>query len=194
MNPKKKAILDTVLKFLTQSEHQKPLTISNIAKDLDIGKSTIYEYFDSKEAMLVDTLSMLIDEIITEIIHEDVIDQASFEESFKHHLKQLFDNADKFETLQEYAHHPDVSKLPKALKQNMIAKMQDTTKDVKHYLFKILDKGLNEGVIEPISDDKLAVIEGMIFGSMFVKSDITRNIDELTLINNVYDALVDLHR
>ncbi len=194
MNPKKKAILETVLKFLTEDKNHQSLTISNIAKDLDIGKSTIYEYFDSKESMLIDALTMLVEDIITEIIQEDVIDNEMFETCLKIHLKQVYAHAHKIETLHEYAHHPDIRKLPKEAKLEMIEKLQNTTQNVKTYLLKILDKGLQENVIKPINEDKLAVIEGLIFGSVFLKFDVSRNLDEPTLINHIYEAIVTLHR
>ena len=53
---KRLRILQATQKLLTRQGYEH-LTISRIAQECDIGKGTVYEYFDSKEALLNQALS-----------------------------------------------------------------------------------------------------------------------------------------
>ncbi|MFR4007908.1 MAG: TetR/AcrR family transcriptional regulator [Christensenellales bacterium] len=56
MTDKKLRILQATQKLITQQGYEH-LTISRIAQECGIGKGTVYEYFDSKEALLNQALS-----------------------------------------------------------------------------------------------------------------------------------------
>ena len=56
MTDKKLRILQATQKLITRQGYEH-LTISRIAKECGIGKGTVYEYFDSKEALLNQALS-----------------------------------------------------------------------------------------------------------------------------------------
>ncbi len=186
-------ILKTVLKFLSQNEIDKPLTISNIAQELDIGKSTIYEYFNSKEEMLLSAMNLLNQMILDSLIKPEDL-TLSFEQALKKHLDRLYEHAKKHEMLQEYVNHPDIGKLPREAKQHMMETMHETVHALTKFLRDILDIGVSEGIIKAVGPMRRAVVESLMFGGMFLSTDPFRHFEADALIAETYQAVLTLHR
>jgi AcrR family transcriptional regulator len=55
MQTTKEKILDAVISYIKQPLDLNQVSISDIAKKAEIGKSTIYEYFDNKSALIEET-------------------------------------------------------------------------------------------------------------------------------------------
>jgi len=195
MTHKKHAILEVVLKYLAHDEKNDALTISNIAKDTGIGKSTVYEYFKSKDDMITDALSMLMKKNLETIMDVEGFDTMDFESAFKSHLTKLFELAENKEMVHDYSHHPDIALLPKDKKEKLLYEMHEITKSFQKRLDAILTKGIEEDVLaSPITAIRRQTIESMIFGSVVATVNPFATMDYQAMIGDLYEALLALHR
>ncbi len=62
MQSTKDKILSAVLSHIKEGDNLEQITISKIANEAEIGKSTVYEHFSSKEDMILETYHFLLDE------------------------------------------------------------------------------------------------------------------------------------
>lgn len=194
MNSKKEAILEMVLKYLTQTETDKPLTVSNLAQDLDIGKSTIYEYFDDKESLIIEAIGRLVEKNVAALVEDD-ISSMKFEEAFKSHLHRLYHLAKDHEMLQSYTYHYEIAKLPQKQKHLLYKKIYATIDTAQNRLEVILKKGVDEGVIEPLHHPtRLQTIKALIFGGLASICDPYNDWDADELLDDVFESIVILHR
>jgi AcrR family transcriptional regulator len=54
-------ILDATISYIKQEPNLSQVSISDIAAKADIGKSTVYEYFENKHALIEEAYSYLLD-------------------------------------------------------------------------------------------------------------------------------------
>ena len=195
MNSKREAILEMVLKYLTQADMHKPLTVANLAQDLDIGKSTIYEYFDHKEALIIEAIGLLVDKNVEILLAEDDLASLTFKQAFKSHMQRLHILAKDHEMLQNYTYHYEVAKLPKAKKQLLYERIYSAMDTVEKRLEIILEKGMGEGTIKPLRNPaRLQTIKSLIFGAVASVCDPYNDWDAEALFEDIFEALILLHR
>jgi AcrR family transcriptional regulator len=90
MKPRVKEIHDTVIKMLFGGVESQKITMSNVATHIGLAKSTIYEYFKSKDDMILSAIKQFLDDYT--IYDEDTSDlELGFEEAFKIRIKKLLD-------------------------------------------------------------------------------------------------------
>lgn len=103
--PKKTAIKQVILDAIRNDEDLSKLSMAQISSRSSIPKSTIYEYYKSKNALL--------DEIFFDVVHDYIleikslpIESLDFEHSFKLMLKKLYEVSIKTSVLFiETIHH-----------------------------------------------------------------------------------------
>ncbi len=195
MNSKRERILNKVLKYLSQSDNTRPLTVSNLAQDLNIGKSTIYEYFDHKEALIIEAIGLLIDKNLEMFLDDKDLMALPFEQAFKSHLKRLYALAKNHEMLQDYQYHYEISKLPKDKKKQLHKRIRDTLVVAEERLETILNKGIKENIIKPLQDHtRLNTIKAMIFGVVVSICDPYNDWEVEAMFEDLFQAIITLHR
>lgn len=83
----KEKILDTVLEFIKDNQLNESLTLSNVAKKANIGKSTVYEHFSSKEQMIEETCLHLLKRYSEQLL--SAIPMESFTQAFYAQLRLI---------------------------------------------------------------------------------------------------------
>ena len=78
----KDKILEVVVDFIKSRTPIESITLSKVAKQADIGKSTVYEHFSNKEEMIKETYQFLLDEY-SKILFEDISETTFKEALFK---------------------------------------------------------------------------------------------------------------
>jgi len=192
---KRERILQAVLDYLTVHEEGK-LTLSNLAVRLDIGKSTIYEYFPNKETLIRESLKLLIQKNAEALLEgERHFETQSFETAFTSHIRRFMEIAEKGQLLHEFSHHPEIATLPREDKRAIYKEMRESMEKTEKRFEAILDKGISEGVLAPLSEQtRLWTIKSLMLGSIIAVSDDDNDWDKEALIKDVLEAVKILHR
>ena len=82
MEPKRKAILEAALRMLDREQNTAAITVARIAQEAGVGKGTVYEYFRSKEEILLQSLFYYLDQLSQQL--EDLNLDGGFREGFDH--------------------------------------------------------------------------------------------------------------
>jgi AcrR family transcriptional regulator len=83
----KEKILNVVVEHIKNQTNLEQLTLSKIAAEANIGKSTVYEHFDSKEEVIIQTYIYLLQEY--EIILTAPLVSQDFKSAFIEQLKKI---------------------------------------------------------------------------------------------------------
>jgi AcrR family transcriptional regulator len=193
MMEKREHILNTVLSFLSHSDREDSLTIANVARALNMGKSTIYEYFDSKDDMIQSAFELMLQQNRAAILNDEELKTLTFKKAFINHMNRGLELAKKNVFIRDFTHHPDILKLPKKTKEAMFNAVQENNEYLEKAMRKIFEKGRNEGVLENrIKEERFRTIEAMIFGMMIAMNTPFSNWDRRTQIEDIYEAIVTL--
>jgi len=195
MKSRKNEILNVVLDILSNPNSETKLSVGNVARELNIAKSTIYEYFSKKEEMIIGALTMLFENNKRMLLSVENFESMSFEEAFKAHMMRFLELADKNEIMQTYLHHPEVGALSVANKQVIMQRMRDTLEQIEGRLDEVLSKGKKEGVLkEDIPRNRKHTIQALIFGTIMAISDPFNDWDSEAVIDDVLKSLKTLHQ
>lgn len=193
MEGKRERILETVLSFLSHSDREDSLTISNVAKALDMGKSTIYEYFNSKDAMIQSAFELMLEKNREAILNDDELENLTFKKAFTNHINRILDLAQNNVFIKDFSHHPDILKLPEETKQAMFQSIHEHNVYLEEALDKIFKKGALEGVLDKgIDNARFRTVEAMIFGFLIAMNTPFSRWDKETQLEDLYKALVTL--
>ncbi len=191
---KKHEILKVVLDMLADPDN-KHLSISNVAKRVGIGKSTIYEYFDKKEDMIIGAIELMLKRNLDAILGVENFETMPFKEAFFAHFEKLLEIAGNNEMMQNYIHHPDISMLDSEKKLTLMKKMHETFDVIKKRLYEIMEKGIQSGLLKQnISLERTHTIEATIFGAVLAISDPLNNWESSKMIEDVYQSIILLHQ
>ena len=188
---RKEQIIESVISKFKRDGFSTDLTITEIAKSVDIGKSTVYEYFKSKDDVIKEALLRMSDTNTDKIINIENIENMKFEEAFKVQLKVLFKIASESRMMFEVFSKDFQNQLPPAIQGELMIKMQEVKVLVEQRFILIMIKGVNEGLIKVDEDPlNINIISGLVIGSMLRFSDSDTNLDLDKFGDKVYEALL----
>lgn len=184
MQTKKEAILDSVLEILSNPDTKKKLTISNIAKTLDIGKSTIYEYFTHKEQMIEEAIMLMINRNESLLLGIHDFETLSFKEAFYNHIKQGFTMTAQNQMAQHLTQNVEYASISNEAKMRIMNHVLSLYQKARKQMQSVYQKGIDEGIlVPPITPERMRSIEALTFGAF-----VTAN----NPINNwTYDMIID---
>lgn len=79
-------IYDAVLDLVLNEPNPLKITVSKIAQKSNIGKGTVYEYFDSKEEIFIRTFEYFINSVVEDT---EKIESDNFDDFFKQYFKLI---------------------------------------------------------------------------------------------------------
>lgn len=188
---RKDQIIDAVITRFQEDGFSNDLTITEIAKSVDIGKSTVYEYFKSKDELIKDALIKMFTCNTEKIISIDNIENMCFEEAFKTQIEILFQSASEsrimFEVFSKDFHsHP-------AIQRELMTNMHGVKEQIEQRFIMIMMKGITEGLIKMDMDPMgVNIMSGLVIGSLIRFSDSTSGLDLNDFVNKVYESVVKL--
>lgn len=193
MNPKKQAILENVLDLLHQHTEE-TFTMANLARHLDMAKSTLYEYFETKQDMIAQALMYLIDQNTqTLLVPEDAL-LGSFEARVRGYYDRLMTLTKEKRTMSSVMYHPEVGALSEPLKFTIHKKVQEAYRLSEARLHSLLAQGHKEGVLKRrLEGGSLHAVEALFFGSVIALTDPFNQWDAQTMVNDIIEALIKLH-
>ena len=141
---KKIALMEAVTRLITEGHDIRDMTVSDIARVANIGKGTVYEYFESKQQLIVKSFEYLSQEVMFKI-YEDVVK-----------LEGFYEKLEKFWNVIENI-YAQVIAIGRTVMQNTEMRFFDKTQgtdiifstpNAKLILSDIIEEGIKEGVLE----------------------------------------------
>lgn len=191
MQTAKEKLLHTLVDYIKKGEDIEKVALSKIAHDADIGKSTVYEYFESKEQMIIETYRYLLkhyENILLADLEAMDFKGALFEE-LSRILLVLKDARTLMEAIMKVPHHQEL-RIDIALKDEI----QTIQKSMEKRFANIMYLGAVEGIYpyrEPQKETPYvirAIISGLLFQFMNDEMDMT----EEEVLNLIYREIIRL--
>lgn len=190
MQSTKDKILSAVLSHIKEGNNLEHMTISKIANEAEIGKSTVYEHFSSKEEMISETYQYLLDhyDSILTADHQKMNFKDAFIEQIRRVLMVMKDarqimsaimNFDQ-ETFVSYGKHLEQSA------ETIRLKIQERFKSIIYL-------GVIEGIITPKNPPNPhigSVIQAIVSGLLFQYVNGAIKIDENDLYELIYHQVL----
>lgn len=164
MNTRKKEILEAVLDTLYSADADRKLTVAAIAERLGIAKSTLYDYFPTKDDMVQAALEMMIEEDTARILALDELASLPFQDAFTGYLRRAIAFAKKNPTVQNMHCGSDFAALPLAAKQSILDKAETAFEKNREALREYLVKGEEEGILGVVDEQRRAMVEATVLG------------------------------
>jgi len=163
--------------------------MSSLARNLDIGKSTIYEYFENKDDIIKASILKYLDDRFRYVKELFYVEASSFEESFKKQLTTLLRVASESRTLIETLSPGFFKKLPESVQAEVKAKMEEARNTMQEGFVAIFMRAAQEGVIPvDITPEKSMVVTSMVIGSIMIFSDSRTQLDVDSFVNEIYNS------
>jgi AcrR family transcriptional regulator len=187
----KEKLLHTLVGYIKKGEDIEKVALSKIAHDAEIGKSTVYEYFESKEQMIIETYRYLLkhyENILLADLEAMDFKGALFEE-LSRTLLVLKDARTLMEAIMKVPHHQEL-RIDIALKDEI----QTIQKSMEKRFANIMYLGAVEGIYpyrEPQKETPYvirAIISGLLFQFMNDEMDMT----EEEVLNLIYREIIRL--
>lgn len=188
---RKEEILFTVKELMLHEGIDASFTMASLAKRLDIGKSTIYEYFQNKDELLKDAFLMIIEEYVEEILQFEDLDSYSFKEAMKMQLKTLMSKAYLSRMTIEAFTDEHIHHLPPMYKDELQSNMEEIKSRMSERFIYLFQKAVDEGIAdkEKLSDNE-AMIGSLVMGAIFKYIDEAKTIQLDQFVDKLYQTLL----
>lgn len=185
----KDKIIEVVIEYIKQDIDVTQISLSEIAKKANIGKSTVYEYFENKDTLICDTYMYLLSFYEQQILKP--LTETTFKKAFIEQVRRLL-----------YA-MKDAKRLVETIMSHQ--------KQVNHFNNQLIDKKMNEvsdhlqerfidimrlGVLQEELPSGLTkkptrgyVIQALISGLSFQYINKQTELDEEGILNLIYDEV-----
>ena len=186
-------ILDAVISKFQEEGFSTDLTISQIAKSVDIGKSTIYEYFKTKDDVFKEALFKISKNNIEDVINLKGIEEMCFEEAFKTQLSMILDVSCKSRLIYQVFSKDFIHRMPVSIKEDLKQKMEDTREIIEQRFTLIFIKGVQENLLS-ITRDPLntMVFSSLIVGAILRYSGSDQLIPLNQFVDKIYNTILKL--
>jgi len=187
----KDKILSAVIAHIKEGDSLEQITISKIAAEAEIGKSTVYEHFNSKEEMVSETYSYLLnyyENILTSDIQKTNLKTAFIEQI----EKILFVMKDAKIIMNAIMNFDQESFIHQGKQMEIqAAEIRDKMKDRFTSIFKL---GVIEGIIEPKVPKPYTghVVQALISGLLFQYVNEAIEIKENELYELIYEQAIEI--
>lgn len=190
---RKDEILGAVISKIQEEGFSTDLTISQIAKKVDIGKSTIYEYFKTKDDIFKEALLKISSDSINAIISVDNIESMSFEEAFKVQFKKILEVSYKSRLIYQVFSKDFIHRMPSSIKEDLKQRISGTRETIENRFIMIFIKGTEEGLLRKnINLRESLVFSSLIVGAIFRYSNSTVEISLDNFVDEIYKTIVKL--
>ncbi|WP_350344062.1 TetR/AcrR family transcriptional regulator [Proteinivorax tanatarense] len=146
---KKEFIYEAALSLIDESDDLSKIKVMDIAQKANIGKGTVYEYFNSKEQLIAEAITYMLKRWINHL-EESFADERSFKENYTLMLESVLSLLEKkhrtilgFISMSESGSH-----LYKSINTLMQESFEELQKSNLRFYEKIVDKSVEEGVVK----------------------------------------------
>ena len=164
---RKEEILDALLEIFTNQGINANFTMKELAGKVNIGKSTIYEYFDTKDELLHQAVCRIVEIGVKSVYSLEISEEDSFEVSFKKELHFLFNLSLNSSHILNMINPGFENYIPAESKKEMMTQVNSVRNHYNKKFEVLFQKGISEGVLvaENILTNSL-MISSLIVGSI----------------------------
>jgi len=190
---RKDEILDAVIANFQEEGFSTDLTISQIAKIVDIGKSTIYEYFKTKDDVFKEALLKISHSSIDEVLSIHGIEDMGFEKAFKIQFSKILEVSLKSKIIYQLFSKDFIHRMPVSIREELRQKMEETGEVIEKRFVLIFIKGVGEGLLKIDAEP----INNIVFSSLIVGAILrfSHNLDKIPLnefVDKIYETVLKL--
>lgn len=186
----KDKIVDTVIELLKQNIKYEEISMTMVAEKVGIGKSTIYDYFNTKSELLIVSVYKYIN-----ILEQDLLDfnlnEYNFHDAFIEQLNKFLNNnitpdfALAFITDNKTLFTDDLNKVGLYL--------NNIQKKISNRFIDIFQKGIEEEIIKINNTENIEyLLNSMILGAIAVKCKLNQENKDINIFESLYDAIVKI--
>jgi AcrR family transcriptional regulator len=187
---RKEDIILAFVKLYRESKNYETISLKAIAAEAGIGKSTIYEYFKSKEELIASALLATFKRISENVLSIDE-NKNSFEQSFKEVMGSLFNKSEEVEFLMNVNNIDLISMVDKNTKTNLIDLAMDFQGQVREKFNIIFTKGIAEGIVAPdLLLKNYLMINALVFGSIRMFHHSSDDIEIEQFIDDLFQSVL----
>jgi len=187
---RREEILDALIEMFSSHGINNNFTMKELAEKVSIGKSTIYEYFDTKDELLQQAVCRIVETSIKQVYSTKISEEDNFETSFKKELHFLFNLSLSSGNIFNMINISFENTMPMEYKNEI----SDQINQVRGHYNKLFDnlfqKGIDERIIKAENIlTKNLMISSLIVGSIIriANSEVKLSGQDLTdYINEVY--------
>ncbi|MCU0105666.1 TetR/AcrR family transcriptional regulator [Acholeplasma vituli] len=192
MSQTKDRIIRVLVEHIKQGNNLNELSLSKIAQEAEIGKSTVYEHFKSKEDMISSTYAYLLNQYKTILL--EPIEMKDFKASFKAQILRILFVMRDAKNIMDAIMDIQLDGIP-SLKQEHQALMENIQTEMNARFIEIMKLGVHSKEFNPSSMNPYAkyIIQSLISGLLlsYLKEDMGLTEDGITdlIYNQVLKAL-----
>lgn len=187
----KDKILSAVIAHIKEGDNLEQITISKIAAEAEIGKSTVYEHFNSKEDMVSETYLYLLNHYETILLSD--IQNMNFKRAFIEQIEKILFVMKDAKIIMNAIMNIDQESLFHQGKQIEIhaAEIRDKMKERFTSIFKL---GIIEGIIKPKLPKPYTehVVQALISGLLFQYINQAIDITVEELFELIYEQALEI--
>lgn len=154
MTDKKTLIYNAVIDIIKDNGFNSNIKISDIAKKANIGKGTVYEYFDNKDEILTGAIIDQMQKSMEELLNDNEYSELNFNESLINLIKKTLSNFTKNYSIHCLFVSQNIgSMLNTDMKMLIKTKIEEKKVEYHEVFRKIIDKGISEGILKADIDN-----------------------------------------
>ncbi|WP_461207414.1 TetR/AcrR family transcriptional regulator [Clostridium sp. DL1XJH146] len=197
MKSKKKAIFEAVLELVNENGVNSSIKIADIAQKAGIGKGTVYEYFKSKDEILVESLKYLMQDISDRILLDDKIEGLCFKEDLIYHIRKILEIMKENNCVYALFFSYNIGSMAdNNLKMEIFQQVQFMKMKYLEGFSAIIDKGLVEDILsKKIQPFNMMAANNLLFSEIIQfsnKGSFSEEMTEEEFINKLYDLVVKI--
>jgi len=189
MQTTKDKILSVVVDYIKEGANLKSITLAQIAAEAKIGKSTVYEYFASKEQLVFETYKYLLTHYKT-ILTSEITDMR-FKQAFFEQLKKILVVMKDARLIMDAIMNSSYALIP-----TICPELEDMMRHIQHEMNQRFESIIYLGVVEGVLEAKEPkpyikhVIQALISGLLFQYVNQEIDLEEEALLELVYKQLI----
>lgn len=186
----KDKIIETMIDFIKEDIDISQVSISEIAKKTEIGKSTVYEYFSNKDELVYDTYMYMFnyyEKLLFRPLEKEVFKDA-FIEQVKRMIDSMRDAKRIIETILNKHHQINYPN-----QENFDEKLDEIKSKMEERFIHIFKMGVEQGdLIPPFKQNKTRgyVIQALISGLLFQYINEQVELDEAETLDLIYSEVI----
>ena len=186
---RKDQILDALVEIFRTQGIGADFTISQLATKVNIGKSTIYEYFKTKDELLQEAVCRVVDKSIETIKNHKLTD-SNFEAQFKSELSNLFEIALNSRFLFNLITPNFKNVMPDEHREMMTEKIKSVSVFYQERFQTVFMKGIQEELLNPVQvAQSQMIISSLVIGSIVRLANAKMELEENMIIENYIDQV-----
>lgn len=186
----KDKIIEVIISYIKKDIDVSQISLSEIAKKADIGKSTVYEYFENKESLICDTYLYLFGYYEQQILKP--LTESTYKKAFIEQVKRILNSMKDAKNLVEtmMRQHSNESYLKNEV---MDKKINEVSARIEKRFIEIMRLGVIEGLFSSETEDiktRGYVIQALISGLSFQYINKQTDLSEEGILNLIYNEVL----